>query len=307
MPDENQTSIETLDGQSSKRVDEFNFDSPKPIKGYPELHWRGKRPFTSTRFYPAQLKEVYGESIDGFHETIFNQGEPEEFVEWNEINGWINKIYWGDNLQVMSHLLKEYRGKINLAYIDPPFDSKANYQLKISLKNKLTSNDQSAFEEKQYSDIWTNDEYLQFIYERLVLIHELLSDSGSLWFHCDWHRSHHLRCILGEIFGENNLQNEVIWQRTDPHNDAKSRLGWIHDTIFWYSKNRKKTTYNWNKVVTPLGENALKEYSLIEFEDGTPATQSQVAKDIATFLVWTASPEHDLRKKLFIKVLIKSH
>lgn len=79
----------------------FEFDKRPTIKGYPELRWTGKRPYESTQYYPAQLRERYGE----------------------ETNGWINKIFWGDNLQVMSHLLKEYRGEIDLIYIDPPFDS----------------------------------------------------------------------------------------------------------------------------------------------------------------------------------------
>ena len=76
----------------------FEFETCPPIKGYPELHWTGKRAYKSTVYYPAQRKETYGEAKDG----------------------WLNKIYWGDNLQVMSHLLKDYRGKINLIYIDPP-------------------------------------------------------------------------------------------------------------------------------------------------------------------------------------------
>ncbi len=86
----------------------FEFAKRPTIKGYPELRWTGKRPYESTQYYPAQLRERYGE----------------------ETNGWINKIFWGDNLQVMSHLLKEYRGKIDLIYIDPPFDSKADYKKK---------------------------------------------------------------------------------------------------------------------------------------------------------------------------------
>lgn len=91
----------------------FEFEQRPTIKGFPELRWTGKRPYRSTQYYPAQLRESYGE----------------------EQNGWINKIFWGDNLQVMSHLLKEYRGKIDLIYIDPPFDSKADYKRKIEVKN----------------------------------------------------------------------------------------------------------------------------------------------------------------------------
>jgi len=91
---------------TTDRVEQYTFE---PIKGYPMLQWRGKRPFTTTQYYPAQHKETHG----------------------SEIEGWRNKIYWGDNLQVMSHLLKEYRGKVQLVYIDPPFDSNAEYKKKI--------------------------------------------------------------------------------------------------------------------------------------------------------------------------------
>lgn len=76
----------------------------------------------------------------------------------------------------MSHLLKEYRGKVQLIYIDPPFDSRVDYKMKVELKGKKATNDISTFEEKQYGDIWTNDEYLQFMYERIVIMKELLSD-----------------------------------------------------------------------------------------------------------------------------------
>ena len=145
-------------GQNIESVEDFKFE---PIKGQPMLSWRGKRPFTSTQFYPAQLKETFGEEVDG----------------------WTNKIFWGDNLQVMSHLLKKYRGQVDLIYIDPPFDSKADYKKKIELRGKKAENDKTAFEEKQYTDIWSNDEYLQFMYERLILMRELLSDNGSIYLH----------------------------------------------------------------------------------------------------------------------------
>lgn len=205
----------TTESDAITRVDGFKFaDKPNPIKGYPELHWRGKRPFTSTQYYPAQLKEAYGQYVDG----------------------WRNKIYWGDNMQVMSHLLREYRGKVILATIDPPFDSKADYKKKISLRGKELSNDRTSFEEKQYTDIWSNDEYLQFMYERLILMRELLSDTGSLFLHCDWHKSHHLRCMLDQIFGENKIVNEIIWHYRTYIGNTKDYFPRKHDTLFWYAK-----------------------------------------------------------------------
>lgn len=200
----------------------FEFETRPPIKGYPELHWTGKRPYKSTVYYPAQLKETYGEAKDG----------------------WLNKIYWGDNLQVMSHLLKEYRGKIDLIYIDPPFDSKADYKKKIELKGKTVSNDQSTFEEKQYGDIWTNDEYLQFMYERLTLCRELLSSNGSIFLHCDWHKSYYLRMIMDDVFGVNNFRNEIIWHYKRWTASSKAFQS-MHDTIFFYCKSNN---YTFNKI-----------------------------------------------------------
>lgn len=198
-------------------MSDFEFERVNTIKGYPELHWTGKRPYRGTDYYPAQLKEKYGEMKDD----------------------WINKIFWGDNLQVMSHMLKEYRGKIDLIYIDPPFDSKADYKKTINLKGKKINNDNNSFEEKQYGDIWTNDEYLQFMYERLILLKELLSDKGSIYLHCDWHKAHHLRMICDEVFGTNNFVNEIIWSYKTAAG-GKGEFNRQHDNIFLYSKGEKR-------------------------------------------------------------------
>lgn len=198
-------------------VEEFKFE---PIKGYPMLRWKGKRPFTSTQYYPAQLKEQHGEETDG----------------------WINQIFWGDNLQVMSHLLKKYRGQVDLIYIDPPYDSKADYKKKISLKGQSVENDNTAFEEKQYTDIWSNDEYLQFMYERLILMRELLSDTGSIYVHLDYRKSHHIRIIMDEIFGDGGsdlkgagFKNEIAYGYRI-QGVGKSAWARKHDTILFYSK-----------------------------------------------------------------------
>ena len=211
----------------------FEFEKRKPIKGFPELHWTGKRPYNSTQYYPAQLKETYG----------------------TEQNGWINKIFWGDNLQVMSHLLKEFRGKIDLIYIDPPFDSKADYKKKIEIRGiGKAESDSSSFEEKQYGDIWTNDEYLQFMYERLILMKELLSDKGSIFVHCDWHKNHHLRCLLDEVFGSINFVNEIAWCYFGPGSPGMRQFNRKHDNIYWYSKTYNVWKFNAESVRIPHDE-----------------------------------------------------
>ena len=220
-------------------MSDFEFEERPTIKGYPELRWTGKRPYRGTDYYPAQLKEKYGEMKDD----------------------WINKIFWGDNLQVMSHLLKEYRGKIDLIYIDPPFDSKADYKKKIQLKGKTILNDNNSFEEKQYGDIWTNDEYLQFMYERIILIRELLSDKGIIYVHCDYHRDYYLRCILDSVFGINNYRNQIIWSYSTLGR-PNDRFAQKHDTIFAYGKT-EDTFFNEKESKIPYS----KEYIDSHFKD----------------------------------------
>ena len=222
-----------MDGQMT-----FEFAQRPTIKGFPELRWTGKRPYRSTQYFPAQLRERYGEEKDG----------------------WINKIFWGDNLQVMSHMLKEYRGKIDLIYIDPPFDSKADYKKKIEVKGiGKAETDSTSFEEKQYGDIWSNDEYLQFMYERLIILRELLSDHGCIYLHCDWHKSHHLRMIMDEVFGNNKFVNEVIWH----YSGAGTPKGcWAkrHDNIYVYSKTTEYT-FNADAVRTDYAETTKERFS----------------------------------------------
>lgn len=216
----------------------FEFEQRPTIKGFPELRWTGKRPYKSTQYYPAQLRESYGEPT----------------------NGWINKIFWGDNLQVMSHMLKVYRGKVDLIYIDPPFDSKADYKKKIEVRGVGSAeSDSSTFEEKQYGDIWTNDEYLQFMYERLTLIRELLSDKGSIYLHCDWHKAAHLKLLMDEVFGPDRFLNEIAWcyQGTGKTVTQYKRK---HDTLLFYTKTGE-WKFNARDVGKPFGEKQIKKFS----------------------------------------------
>ena len=223
----------------------FDFDHKPTIKGFPELRWTGKRPYTSTQYYPAQLKETYG----------------------SEVNGWINKLFWGDNLQVMSHMLKEYRGKINLIYIDPPFDSKADYKKTIELNGiGRTTSDSTSFEEKQYGDIWTNDEYLQFMYERIILLRELLSEDGSFYLHCDWHKVHALKLLCDELFGIENFKAEIVWKKATK-TTSFNNYGSEHDTILYYVKQHGCEVFN--QAFTDLKESELvSKYIYLEKPDG---------------------------------------
>jgi site-specific DNA-methyltransferase (adenine-specific)/adenine-specific DNA-methyltransferase len=251
-PAQESLQLATPDGGTTN-VEKYEFE---PIKGYPMLNWRGKRPFTSTQYYPAQLKEIHGEEVDG----------------------WRNKIFWGDNLQVMSHLLKEHRGKVKLVYIDPPFDSKADYRMTIELKGKAAKNDQLAFEEKQYGDIWSNDEYLQFMFERLILIRELMADDAAIYLHCDYRKVHHLRCLMDEVFGPQNFLNHLIWMFST-RSSIKSSWKRSHHDILFYKKSQDPV-FNWNDdmVIEPLSEATIKKYRL-EDENGRYRLNGRNIKD----------------------------
>jgi len=236
MTDNSQLGMNLPNTQNLDNVEGYKFE---PIKGYPMLHWKGKRPFTSTQFYPAQQKESHGADVDG----------------------WRNKIFWGDNLQVMSHLLKDFRGKVNLVYIDPPFDSRADYKKRIQLMGTRVMNDSNIFEEKQYSDMWANDDYLQFMYERLTILKELLSKDGSIWLHCDYHRSHYLKCICDEVFGDANFINEIIWKRSSPRGNVERGLSVAHDTILLYGKQSLPT---WHPLTIEYSEEYKARFSKVD-------------------------------------------
>lgn len=144
-------------------------------------------------------------------------------------------------------MIAGFRGKVDLIYIDPPFDSGADYVRKVKLRGqneKLAGEGHAFIEQAQYEDIWANDNYLQFMYERLILMRELLSDKGSIYLHCDWHKSHHLRFLLDEVFGAENFRNDLIWyyHRWTAGSDTYQRM---HDTILFYSKS---SSFKLNRV-----------------------------------------------------------
>ena len=257
----------------------FEFEERPTIKGFPELRWTGKRPYRSTQYYPAQLRESYGEARDG----------------------WMNKIFWGDNLQVMSHLLKEYRGKVDLIYIDPPFDSKADYKKKIDLKGiGKAESDSTSFEEKQYGDIWTNDEYLQFMYERLTIMHELLSESGSLFLHVDYRKSAHLKCILDEVFGFDNFRNEIIWSFVKGAS-SKTAFGRKHQNILYYAKDNNHTYFDLDSVRTAYSEETIARAQRGEarYQNADPETMKEKGKNPGDVWKDLEDQESDVWEKVF--------
>jgi len=200
-------------------------------KGRPMLHWVGKRPLDYVTAFPAQLVERF---------DLAGELQTSEVSETSEVCG--NLLFHGDNKDVLAWLLAHgYRGQVNLIYIDPPFDSGADYVRRVELrgvqkKANLQGEAYTLGEQIQYTDIWANDNYLQFVYERLLLLKELLADEGSIYLHSDWHQGHHLRCLMNEVFGGENFRNEVVWQKIRVVKAQSFGFGNVHDTILVYSK-----------------------------------------------------------------------
>ncbi|MBI5639334.1 MAG: site-specific DNA-methyltransferase [Nitrospirae bacterium] len=178
---------------------------------------------------------------------------------------WHNRLVYGDNLLVMQALLAgdpetglpSMRGKIDLVYIDPPFDSKADYRTKITLPGTTIEQKPTVLEQFAYSDTWKDGtvSYLQMIYPRLVLMRELLSDQGSIYVHLDWHVGHYVKVLMDEVFGKENFRNEITWVRIASHNDAAGQYGKVKDCLLFYSKT---TATNLNKLYMPYSPEYIK-------------------------------------------------
>ena len=220
----------------------------REARGKPTLQWVGKKSSSSARPFPAQLVELFTQTKES---KVF---ENPSFSKLNK--KWHSLLFHGDNKEVMRYLLSnKFREQVGLIYIDPPFDSGANYVRNIRLrgneKAELEGENYSLGEQIQYYDIWSNDNYLQFMYERLLLMKELLHNEGIIVVHSDWHRNHYLRLLLDEVFEPSNFLNEIIWYHwTKFQMRNMGSLTRNHDTLLVYAKNRGKHTFN--PITRPL-------------------------------------------------------
>ncbi len=241
-------------------------------KKYTELLWNGKYPESWFKEF-AELRKKATISIDkpnlAFQkvETI-NQPRVKQGVqkslfpekEWleNYLKDWKNMLIWGDNKIIMSSLLKDFAGKINLIYIDPPFFTGANFTV--------------------YRDTWVGGmaSYLKYMYERLVLMKELLAENGSIYVHLDWHVAHYVKVMMDEVFGYENFRNEIVWRYRRwpaPSKDFQK----MHDIILRYSKS---DSWIWNQLYEPKSESTIKAFGDVKLT--TEITERGTIKKVRT-------------------------
>ncbi len=234
-----------------------------------ELVWLGKydeegklNPLEKPGPYPFQVVEMINKPRTG--REIPKKGSLFEIWEGKEGNsyeeGWRNKLIWGDNKLVMSSLLEKFAGKINLIYIDPPFATGADFKFRIQVGEEVEeiTKEHSIIEEKAYRDTWGKglDSYLQMMYERLVLMKELLAENGSIYVHLDWHVGHYVKVMMDEIFGYENFRNEVVWNYATG-GAGKGEYAKKHDILLFYTKGGNYTFYP-ERVKELRTEKALK-------------------------------------------------
>lgn len=224
-----------------------------------ELIWDGKY-IDGKRHKPVKVALPF-QTIETVNESAADRRRTLELFSNGTKTEWRNRLIWGDKKYVLPSLLPEFAGKVNLIYIDPPFDTGADFSFTATLGAHPDSDEDdtlsftkepSIIEQKAYRDTWGHglDSYIHWFYETAILLHELLSDTGTLYVHLDWHIGHYAKAILDEVFGADSFSNEVVWRRTNVHNSANA-FGQVHDVIFRYVKGDGAT---FNLLRTPYAK-----------------------------------------------------
>ena len=229
-----------------------------PAKGQALLNFQGRRyPDTMDVFETDVIEEV--RAAKPKNKTLYEK-ETDLNADFR------NLLIHGDCLSACAYL-KSKNIKVDLVYIDPPFASGANYAKSIYLrkggKSEIESDDTTVGEEIMYGDIWQKEDYLNWLYERLLAIRDIMSETASIYVHLDWHIGHYVKLLMDEVFGEENFLNEVIWcygereLSSDKYNNK-------HDNIYFYAKDRSTSgrVFNCWDIALPYSEGSIKKYNL---------------------------------------------
>ncbi len=236
-----------------------------------ELVWNGKTGEVCNIVLPFQtIEQVDEPRAENAEDTKL---QPDLFdTRGRQQKGWTNKLIWGDNKLILSSLKNgpmreeiEKQGGIKLIYIDPPFDVGADFSMDIEIGGDTFTKKPNILEEIAYRDTWGKgaDSFIAMIYERLVLMRDLLADDGSIYVHCDWRVTAYIRNVLEEVLGSSAFRNEIVWKRTTSHSDANS-YGSVHDTIWYFAKKDAQR----NTVLQAYDDEYIEAYYRFVDEDG---------------------------------------
>ena len=248
------------------------FDDKREV----ELVWNGKTSEVCNVVLPFQTIEQVDEPRAEKPSEAALQGSLFDLdARGRQLKGWTNKLIWGDNKLILSSLKNgplrdeiERQGGLKLIYIDPPFDVGADFSMDIEIGDDTFTKNPNILEEIAYRDTWGKgaDSFIAMIYERLILMRDLLADDGSIYVHCDWHIGHALKCVVDEVFGVNNFKNHISWKRSTPRGNATRRFPELTDFILFYTKTN---TSIWNDQYGEYRpEYVEKYYSYVDEKSG---------------------------------------
>lgn len=259
------------------RQPSYGPNNPHPLSTMrTELIWEGKYDeYGNRRAVDAAAAAMPLQRIETIDEprsaaaAAGEQGLLKFEAENTRLDDFRNRLVWGDNKLVLASLLREFRGALDLVYIDPPFDVGADFSMSVPVgdsKEKLHK-DQSTLEMVAYRDMWGRgaDSYLSMLYDRLSIMRQLLSDRGTIYVHVGWNICHYVKCVLDDVFGPSNFINQIAWKRQTAHSDSTQgsrHAGRVHDVLLLYSKG---DSYTWNTQFTPYDESYVQShYKLVE-------------------------------------------
>lgn len=241
-----------------------------------ELVWNGKTRDVCTTVLPFQSLEHVDEPRREADEK--REAQQDLFdTRGRQVKGWTNKLIWGDNRLILSSLKSgplreqiEEAGGLKLIYIDPPFDVGADFSMDIEIGGETFHKEPNLLEQIAYRDTWGRgaDSFISMIYERLILMRDLLHPEGSIYLHCDWRANSLIRLAMDEVFGSDRYLNEIAWRRSDAKSDAAQgsrHYSRVNDTILFYSRGSE---YRWNPQYIPLSEAYVQGFYRFEDPDG---------------------------------------
>jgi len=207
-----------------------------------ELVWDGKYAADGKRVSPLRIALPF-QTVETVNESAQERQLTLESLFRGGSSEWRNRLIWGDKKYVLPSLLPEFAGKVDLIYIDPPFDTGADFSFNRTIPESggSFSKEPSIIEQKAYRDTWGRglDGYLQWFYETVVLLHELLAETGSIYVHLDWHIGHYAKVVLDEVFGMDHFRNEIIWHYPGREMHITNKFNAKHDVLLFYAKSEQ--------------------------------------------------------------------
>ena len=224
-----------------------------------ELIWDGKYDEHGNKRAPVRI-ELPFQTVETVNESVRERQRTLELSSSGHDPEWRNRLIWGDKKYVLPSLLPEFAGKVDLIYIDPPFDTGADFSFKTEIPDcdETFTKEPSILEQKAYRDTWGRglESFVAWLHETLTFLRELLADDGSIYLHLDEHADHYGRVILDEIFGVEGFRNQIAWKSTSAHSDSQ-RYGSNHQTVMFYTKGRK---WVWNNPRMEYDQSYVDQY-----------------------------------------------